>query len=70
MSGAEVKESGMIPCELLKLKEKISLLESYLAQFSLPEDAESAVSSAFEEILSAVDRVANVLTGECKNDRL
>jgi hypothetical protein len=62
------EENGLIPYELLRLKEKISLLQSYVIQFYLPKEAEQAVVAAFNELLSAVDRIANLLVAECKND--
>lgn len=63
-----IEETGVIHYELLQLKEKISLLQTFLGQFCLPSEGERAVASAFKELLKAVERIANLLNGECKND--
>jgi hypothetical protein len=62
------EESGMVQCELLQLKEKISLLQSYLGQFYLPKEFEAAVADAFRDVLKRVDRIAIFLSGARKND--
>jgi hypothetical protein len=65
-----LEHGGLIQCELLQLKEKISLLQTFLGQFHLPTDCDLAVAAAFKDLLNRIDRIASFLSGERKNDSL